>query len=827
MTTTAELFALARHSQQAGDLRQAESYCRQVLQIDSGNAEALHLLGGVAYQVGRLDAAGELVRQALARKPGVAAWHADLGLISQALGRMTDAAACYEQALRLKPDSAEAHAALGNVLAQLGRPEDAMRHCAEAVRLRPDLPDAHNNLGNTLLRLGKTDQATSAYERAMQLKPDLAPAHNNLGVVRAGQGRFEPAVACFRRAVELQPDYLDAHINLGLALHRLGRLDEAVASYRRTLQLNGNLAQVHNNLGSALHAQGHIAAAGDAYQRALQLNPNLAEAQNNLGNIFKLQGRPDDAVACYRRALDLQPNYAEALNNLGTVMLARGPGADAIACFRRALLLKPDFAYAHSNLGNALHAQGQLTEAKMCHRRALQLTPDLAEAHTNLANALKDLGRLDEAVAEYRRALQLKPDLIAAHSDLLQALHYQAGVTLSELEDAHAEYERQHAAPLRPTSRPHAINYDPDRRLRLGFVSADLRRHPVGYFTIPFVENLARDQAELVCYYDCPVADEVTARFRAASATWHLVFGWTDERLAEQVRADGIDILFDLAGHTAHNRLLVFARKPAPLQMTWCGYSGTTGLTAIDFILADRRVIPVGAERQYTERVLRLPDGYVCYDPPTAAPAVAALPAVERGHVTFGSFNNPTKVGPQVIAAWAQTLRRVPKARLVLKYKWLEDDGLTARLGGEFARHGIDADRVSLLGGSPYTEFWRAYHDIDVALDTFPFSGGITTCDAMWMGVPVITCPGETFAARHSLSHLSNVGLTETIAESSEAYVERAVTLANDLPRLAQLRAGLRQRMATSPLCDGQRFAANLLGLLRDMWREQIASARR
>jgi predicted O-linked N-acetylglucosamine transferase (SPINDLY family) len=690
--------------------------------------------------------------------------------------------------------------------------------------LRPDLPDGHNNLGTALLRLGKLDEAAACYERALRLKPDLAPAHNNLGVVHAGQGRLAEAVVSFRRAVELQPNYLDAQVNLGMALHRLSQWDEAVTCYRRTLQLNPGLPHVHNNLGGALQAQGHVAAAVDSYQRALRLHPRLAEAHNNLGNALKILGRPDDAVACYRRALELQPDYAEAHNNLGTILLARGPGSDAIACFRRALELKPDLADAHCNLGNALHAQGRLTEAEACHRRALALRPDLAEAHTNLANAMKDNGRALEAIAAYRRALQLKPDLVAAHSNLLQTLYYQAGVTLAELANAHNEYERQRAAPLRQSWRPWVNRRDPDRRLRLGFLSADLRRHPVGYFTIPFLENLDREQAEAVCYYDCPVEDEVTRRFRNAAPRWRPVFAWPDDRLAEQIRADEIDILLDLAGHTAHNRLLVFARKPAPVQVTWCGYSGTTGLTAIDYILGDRFVIPAGAESHYAERVLRLPDSYVCYDPPAAAPAVSPLPALGRGYVTFGSFNNPTKLGPQVIAVWAEILKQVPRARLVLKYKWLEDPGVTIRLAAEFAGHGIDADRVSFLGGSPYDEFWRAYHDIDVALDTFPFNGGITTCDALWMGVPVVTCPGETFAGRHSLSHLSNVGLTETIAHSMEAYVALAMALASDLPRLSELRARLRQRVAASPLCDGKRFGDNLLRLLREVWREWVTT---
>jgi predicted O-linked N-acetylglucosamine transferase (SPINDLY family) len=420
----------------------------------------------------------------------------------------------------------------------------------------------------------------------------------------------------------------------------------------------------------------------------------------------------------------------------------------------------------------------------------------------------------------------LKSELITARSNLLQTLQYVAGATLAELAHAHAEFERRHAAPLRRQERPFTNSRDPDRKLRVGFLSPDFRCHPVGYFTIPFLENLDRSQAEATCYHDCPAADEVTTRIRAAAATWRDVFGWPDERLAEQVRDDGIDILFDLAGHTAHNRLLVFARKPAPVQVTWAGYVGTTGLSAIDYLVADRFEVPPGAGAHYSERILRMPDDYVCYDPPAHAPPVGPPPAAGRGQVTFGSFNYPAKIGPQVIAVWAEILRRLPTARLVLKYRALDEPIIAGRFADLFARNGIDPARVESRGWSPVMELRRHYGEIDVALDPFPYNGGLTTIEALWMGVPVITCPGETFAGRHSLSHLSNVGLTETIARDLDEYVELAVALANDLPRLAELRAGLRQRVASSPLCDAKRFADNLLRLLRDAWREWATTGR-
>jgi predicted O-linked N-acetylglucosamine transferase (SPINDLY family) len=480
--------------------------------------------------------------------------------------------------------------------------------------------------------------------------------------------------------------------------------------------------------------------------------------------------------------------------------------------------LKPDFALAHNNLCNVFRDHGKLELAATCSQRALQLKPDFAEAHNNLGNALRDQGKLEEAMACYQCALQLKPDYAEARSNYLFTTQYRSGVTLSELAVVHAEYDRLHAAPLR-TARPlHQIDRDPHRRLRVGFVSPDFGRHPVGYFLIRALENLDAGQIETVCYCDRIIKDDLTRRFQAAATKWRDVSGLSNERLAEQILEDRIDLLFDLAGHTASNRLLVFARKPAPIQITWIGYEGTTGLEAIDYILADRYTISAGQEVWYREQVLRMPDGYVCYDPPRIAPEVGPLPASKNGYLRFGSFNNLAKITSQVVEIWAQVLHRVPGSRLVLKYRGLGDESVCQRYLGLFSAFGVEPSRMQLTPRSTYSEYLSAYGEVDIALDPFPFGGGVTTCDALWMGVPVVTCPGETFASRHCLSHLSSIGLTETIAWTLKEYVELAVSLAGDLPRLANLRAGLRKRMASSSLCDGKRFAANLMQVLRDAW---------
>lgn len=538
-------------------------------------------------------------------------------------------------------------------------------------------------------------------------------------------------------------------------------------------------------------------------------------------NALQFQDAGDFTAAeqAYREILLHHPEIAEAHSGLATVLLQQGKLGEAVACGLRALELNPNLPGACNLLGRALTDQGHFELALHYLQRAVQLAPDDAGARLNLGVTLMNLGDLEAGLDCFRQALDLKPDDPAAFNNLLSGLQYRPGVTLSELYEAHREFDRRFTAHLRPGSTRTASLGSNDRPLRLGFVSPDFRNHPVSDFLIRAFENFDRGRVTTVCYCDHRIHDDRTARFKAAASLWREIVGKSDEALAEQIRADQINILFDLAGHSANNRLLAFARKPAPIQITWLGYEGTTGLSAMDYILADRHEIPVEAEPYYCERVLRMPDGYVCYEPPAGAPAVSPLPALDRGYVTFGCFNNPKKINPQVIGVWSNILRQLPTSRLMLKYNGMSDPATIRRLSNEFTREGIDPARIDFVGYSPYPEHLLDYHAIDIALDPFPFSGGVTTCESLWMAVSVITYPGETFSSRHSLSYLSTIGLTETIARDFDDYAAIAVTLAQDLPRLAALRNNLRKQMAVAPLCDGPRVAEQLSKLLTQLWR--------
>jgi protein O-GlcNAc transferase len=809
-----------------GKLDEAIACYRRAVALKPDFAEAHNNLGLALKDQRKLDEAAASFRLAVALKPDLSAAYNNLGIALMDQGKLAEAVAAFRHVLGLRPDDAEAYGNLGATLKEQGKLDEAVTCIRQALALDPNFAEAHNNLGIALREQGRLDEAVASIRRALELNPDHAEAYCSLGDTLNEQGKLEEALACYYRALKLDPDLPEAHNSLGIALREQGKLDEAAACYRRAVALKPDFAEAHNNLGATLQVQGKLDEAVASCRRALELKPDFAGAHNNLGIAWKDQGKLDEAVACFRRALALNISFPEAYNNLGITFKDQERLDDAVASFRRAVELKPDYAEAHGNLGATLIEQGKVDEAVASSRRALELKPDYAAAHGNLGGAAIQQGKVDDAVASYRRAMELKRDFAAAHSNMLFALQYRDGATPSALAAAHQEYDHLHAEPLRAAWRPHENARDRapsagwSRPLRFGFVSPDFGRHPVGFFLIRALENLDRGQCQSVCYSTRFLHDDLTARFHAAAALWRDVVGLNNDQLVQRIREDRIDVLFDMAGHTAGNRLLAFARKPAPIQITWLGYEGTTGLAAMDYILADRYTIPPGSESAYRERVLRMPEGYACFDPPTNAPEPGPLPAIANGYVRFGSFNNLAKITPRVVEVWSKLLDRVPRSRLVLKYRGLGERSVRERYQGMFTTLGLDPARLDLEPPSCYAEYLAACGGVDVALDTFPFGGGVTTCNALWMGVPVVTCPGETFAGRHCLSHLASVGLTETIARDLDEYVEIAASLAGDLPRLSALRAGLRARMAASPLCDGKRFAANLMRVLRDAWRE-------
>ena len=505
----------------------------------------------------------------------------------------------------------------------------------------------------------------------------------------------------------------------------------------------------------------------------------------------------------------------------GAALHELGRPDEAVACYRRALALRPDAPEVCTNLGNALADQGRLDEAVACHRNAITLRPGYLNAHCNLGNALREQGRLDEALASYRRAIAIRPDHAAAHSDLLCTLNYLGTVPPAVTREEACRFGRMVAAKATPFAAWTAAATP--ERLRVGLVSGDLRRHPVGYFIEGLLAAIDPGRVEVFAYPTRNNPDDLTRRLRPHFAAWTCLDGLSDAAAARRIHADGVHILIDLSGHTAHNRLPVFAWRPAPVQATWLGYFATTGLAAIDHVLADPHVVPPGEEDHFTEGVWRLPESYLCFTPPDVALEVARLPALSSGAVTFGCFNNLAKMNDAVVALWARVVLAVPGSRLFLKTRQLDDRAVGEATRRRFAAFGLAVDRLVLEGASPRSELLKAYDRVDIALDPFPYPGGTTTVEALWMGVPTVTRRGDRFLAHIGESIAHNAGLGDWIAADDDDYVAKAVAHAADLGRLAGLRAGLRRQVLASPLFDAPRFARHFEAALWEMWENRIA----
>ncbi len=579
-------------------------------------------------------------------------------------------------------------------------------------------------------------------------------------------------------------------------------------------------AATHFKMGNAQLDQGNPGAAIGCFQQALQFRPDYAEAHLNLGVAFlKMQGQLGRAEASFRQALHCKPDYVDAHLNLGVVLRWQGRLAECLARYERALLLKPDHAEAHCNQAIVLSQLGKFDEAVAAAQRAVRLKPDYADACMNLAGFLKELGRLDDALSAYRTALQLRPDAAYIHSNLIVTLHYHPQYDAAAVFKECQRFNQQHAEPLRRLLLPHVNSPDPDRRLRVGYVSPHFGEHVDSFFTVPLLSHHDHRQFEIFCYADVVRPGGLTERLRSYADVWRSTVGLSDQQLADLIRSDRIDILVDLKLHTADNRLLMFARKPAPVQVSWLGCTGTTGLSTIDYRLTDPYLDPPALfDGCYSEESIRLPDSFWCYDPLADQPSVNSLPALKNTVVTFGCLNNLCKVNDGCLTLWAKVLENVAGSRLIM----LAPQGqVREQVLERFEQEGVARSRVVFVVRQSRSEYLKQYLQIDLSLDTMPCSGHTTSLDAFWMGVPTVTLVSEkTPFGRATWSQLCNLGLKELAARTPEQYVALATNLAMDLKRLTELRGTLRPRMLQSPLMDAKRFASNMEQAYRQIWRK-------
>jgi predicted O-linked N-acetylglucosamine transferase (SPINDLY family) len=568
------------------------------------------------------------------------------------------------------------------------------------------------------------------------------------------------------------------------------------------------------DLASQHHRAGRLREAEALYRQVLAQKPDHAQALHMLGMLAAQVGQTDAAIELMRRSVAINPGWAEGHFNLGNILWQSGRTAEAVTILRQASQLAPNSSAAQNSLGLALASSEQWDQAIHAYQRAIALRPDFVIPMINLGAALRTVGRVEQSVAILRRAAEINPDSSAA-DDLLLTLHYLPHVDATQILGEHRKWGQRLEQSVAPVTPRRDDDRGPNRRLRVGYVSADFVAHPAGRFLLPLLENHDRSALEIFCYANVVRPDFMTARFQMLASAWRDIATLTDQQAAEQVRADQIDVLIDLSLHTAGNRLGVFARKPAPIQVTWLGYAGTTGLTQIDYRLSDPYLDPPGSEGVYVERTLRLPSCFWCYQPPQFPAEVGLLPALSRGHVTFASFNNFTKVNGEVIQLWGQILTAVPESRLLIHAHLGSHRDLVRQ---KLALSGVESSRIEFFGFLPTDQFLRLHQQVDIALDPFPFTGGITTCDSLWMGVPVVSLAGRTAVGRSGLSILSNAGLAELAARTTEDYVKTAIDLAGNLPGLGELRRMLRSKVAQSSLTDAKRFAADMESAFRTMF---------
>ncbi|MBF0182414.1 MAG: tetratricopeptide repeat protein [Magnetococcales bacterium] len=611
--------------------------------------------------------------------------------------------------------------------------------------------------------------------------PENAVPCNDLGNLLAEGNRHDEAEAAYRKAIRADAGYVNAHYNLGLLLNTRQRFAEAEAAWRETIRLAPDHAPAWLNLGSLLHGRGRAGEAEAAYREVIRLGVYADNACYNLGLLLQETNRPDEAEAAYRETLRINPAYVAA----------------------------------HANLGVLLYLHGRSREAEAASREAIRLHPGHVASYANLATILMAQCRFDEGEEMCQRALAIDPGCLDAMTNWLFALVYHPDKGLTEIFDRYREFDARFVRPLRQTWRPHVNRPDPERVLRIGYLSPDFRKHSIQSFHEPLLANHDKRQVEIYAYADLAREDEVTARYQGYVDHWVPVRGWEDAVLAERIRADGIDILVDLAGHTFGNRLLVFARQPAPVSVTW-QYSFTTGVSAIDYTLTDALADPPGAEAFHLERLWRVEAPALAYRPAEGMGAVGPLPALRRGYVTFGSFGRFIRVNHRVVRAWAAILRRVPGARLVIYSLSFRDQDLQERIIGQFAAHGIAPERLEIGFAAPP---WEMLRGLDIGLDCFPFNSGITIAETLYMGVPAISLRERLTGVGQGGMFLRMLGHPEWVAATEEEYVEKAVALAADLPRLAELRAGQRARMERSPLMDEAGFACKIERAYREMWR--------
>ncbi|WJR80451.1 tetratricopeptide repeat protein [Bradyrhizobium sp. NP1] len=751
------------------------------------------------------------------------------GLAHLNAGRADEAERLFRSVLKTEPGNAEANHALGTLAVQQGNLPLALGFLTKALQANPQEARHWLSFAEALMQAGSIGDARAVIEKAMMRfsSPELVGLRQRLEQVERYQRavdhhqlrQFAEAEALYAAILSVDPAHADSLHMIGQLATQTDRVDVGIQLIEQAIRLKADVGAYHCSLGNALAARGQHEEARQSFMRAIELEPTLPEAHVGLGNVWRSLGHLDKAAAQFEAAIATGVNTANAHNSLGALLFDLGRLEQAAIQLTEAIRQKPDFAEAHNNLGNAHREIGRLDESVRHYQEAIRLKPGFAGAWSNLAGALKTRGLIVEAVEHYKAAIRLQPDFVHAYNNLIMLLGYSADVPHEILVDHARQFNNDVAAPVL-RSRPFTNAPDPDRRLRIGYVSGDFRDNAVNYFFEPLLAHHDKRDFEFFAYANMLAEDAITARLKPNFDHWRNIRNLSDDAACDLIEADRIDILIDMSGHIAGNRIMIFARKPAPVQATWLGFTTTTGVAAIDYRITDPFADPPGmTEHLNTETLWRLPSTFCVYQPrPGVADPIDHPPREDNGYTTFGCFNNFTKVTDRTLKGWSEILARAPDARLLLEIIGIDSADFRRETMERLERHGFPLDRV-ILEPRKRSNQYVLYNRIDVALDPFPFNGGTTSMDALWMGVPVVTLAGAYFTARMGVTILSNVGLPELIAQTEASYVDLAVELATDGAKLRTVRHNLRQRMAASRAMDFAAFARDMETAYREMWR--------
>ena len=847
--TIAELLANGANHHKKGELQKAEAHYATILKNEPGHGDANHLMGLLAKQVGNLDMAKEFLARAVKSNPKQPQYRTNLaklllqrgdadealdaivatppphtievqllhGVALQSLGQLEKAISQLRTILKHTPKFAPALHHLGIILRLQGKTEAAIEHGQQAISLAPQNAEFHFQLGLTYAESGTRAAAISCFEKAMKLNPNHAANCSALGIQLLFEERNEEALAKLERAAELAPDSAEYRNNLGNGYYALRMLDAAKDQFLKAIELDPNNAGAQNNLGIVLRELNCPREALKHNRRAVELCPDDANMHNSLGNTHHQYGQLIEAKAALETGISLDPNNADAHANLCVVLRKLDLTDMAIKSGKRAIELAPKMARAHNGLGMAFLQHGDLAAAKPAFQMALEINPEHAKAHSNLASLYKDFCDFDRARYHFEQALEADPTFSTAFSNMLFTMNYDPAKTGEEIFAWYQQYNERYAAPLKDEQKPHTNDRTIDRKLRIGYVSSAFQRHPAAYHFPLLFEFADRDRFEIFAYADMSKTDAYTKQYMDHCDHFIKTNGMSDESLATRICEDQVDILVDISGHAKGNRLLTFARKPAPVSLHWLDFGYTTGMDAIDYYLGDEHVTPARDDHLFGEReVWRLDGPSVVYRPGPDMGEVSPLPAKQNGYVTFCTLSRSVRLNEKTIKVWAEILKRIERSKLRLDSRNYQDEVMCDRVAEQFAAHGVYRDRLIMGFNSPP---WDVLREIDIALDCFPHNSGTTLFEHLYMGNPYVTLYNRASVGTLGGAILRHAGFGEWVAHTEDEYVDIAVDLASNLDKLADIRATMRSKMENSPAMDEKAFVTRMEDAYRQMWK--------